>query len=64
MVHTIKYHSKLRGFPFTSSTNMVGQLWESNFYADRVSSQSKRKTTQFRGKCVCGPLYSTSKTSF
>ena len=27
-----KYHSKLRGFPFTSSTNTVGHLWESKFW--------------------------------
>ena len=31
MVHTHTHTSKLRGFPFTSSTDSVGHLWKSNF---------------------------------
>ena len=47
----------------TRSAIYGSQISDSHM-ADRVSSQSKRKTTQFRGIFMCGSLYYTFKTSF
>ena len=59
--------SKLRGFSSTSWTNTTRLCVDSSFWlhkmADRVSSQSKRKTHNFEA-CLCGSLYSAFKTSF
>ena len=58
-----KHATKLHGFPFTPSTNMVGHLFDSHKWPTMLVCKVKGKPRNFEAN-LCGSLYSTFKTSF
>ena len=50
--YNIIIHTKLRGFPFMSLTNMVSQNFDPHKMADSDSSRRQGKTVHFQGMFV------------